>query len=99
MSWLRAIHADSSISTALCLVIDEAQRFGLLSRISQSLADRVGILQLLPFAVEELNAASIPLISARWDGYLVYGGDTESRNRPTAIIPWNRAGLTPGIAG
>ena len=33
------------------------------------------------------------------EGYLVYGGDTESRNRSTAIIPWNRAGVTPGIAG
>jgi predicted AAA+ superfamily ATPase len=39
------------------------------------------------------------LTLASSDGYLVYGGDTESRNRSTAIIPWKRAGLTPGIAG
>ena len=35
-----------------------SQQFGLLSGISQSLAGRVGILQLLPFSIAELRAAS-----------------------------------------
>jgi len=39
------------------------------------------------------------LSSTDSEGYLVYGGDVESRNRSTVIIPWQRAGTTPGIAG
>lgn len=39
------------------------------------------------------------LSSTDSEGYLVYGGDAESRNRSTVIIPWQRAGTTPGIAG
>jgi hypothetical protein len=44
-------------------ILTGSQRFGLLSRISQSLAGRVGILQLLPFAVEELNAAALSAVA------------------------------------
>ena len=39
-------------------VLTGSQQFGLLSGISQSLAGRVGILQLLPFSIAELRAAS-----------------------------------------
>jgi hypothetical protein len=37
--------------------------------------------------------------AADTDGYLVYGGDTESRNRSTVIVPWRAVGLTSEIAG
>jgi hypothetical protein len=40
-------------------VLTGSQQFGLLSGISQSLAGRVGILQLLPFSIAELRAASL----------------------------------------
>jgi predicted AAA+ superfamily ATPase len=40
-------------------VLTGSQQFGLLSGISQSLAGRVGILQLLPFSIAELRAASV----------------------------------------
>lgn len=40
-------------------VLTGSQQFGLLSRISQSLAGRVGLVQLLPFSVEELQAANL----------------------------------------
>ncbi|OHD70507.1 MAG: AAA family ATPase [Spirochaetes bacterium RBG_13_68_11] len=42
-------------------VLTGSQQFGLLSGISQSLAGRVGILQLLPFSIAELRAASVGL--------------------------------------
>jgi predicted AAA+ superfamily ATPase len=42
-------------------VLTGSQQFGLLSRISQSLAGRVGIIQLLPFSIRELDAAAHPL--------------------------------------
>lgn len=38
-------------------VLTGSQQFGLLSGISQSLAGRVGLVQLLPFAMDELDAA------------------------------------------
>ncbi len=42
----------------MCLyVLTGSQQFGLLSGISQSLAGRVGLVQLLPFSCEELQAA------------------------------------------
>ncbi len=40
-------------------VLTGSQQFGLLAGISQSLAGRVGILQLLPFSIGELKAADI----------------------------------------
>ncbi|MCX7031097.1 MAG: ATP-binding protein [Spirochaetes bacterium] len=42
-------------------VLTGSQQFGMLSGISQSLAGRVGILQLLPFSIAELRAASVTL--------------------------------------
>lgn len=40
-------------------VLTGSQQFGLLSRISQSLAGRTGIIELLPFSMAELEAANI----------------------------------------
>ena len=44
-------------------VLTGSQQFGLLSSITQSLAGRVGLVQLLPFAVQELQAAGVALPS------------------------------------
>jgi predicted AAA+ superfamily ATPase len=42
-------------------VLTGSQQFGLLSGITQSLAGRVGLVQLLPFSVQELQAAQVAL--------------------------------------
>ncbi len=44
-------------------VLTGSQQFGLLSGITQSLAGRVGLVQLLPFSVQELQAAQVALPS------------------------------------
>jgi len=44
-------------------VLTGSQHFGLLSGITQSLAGRVGLLELLPFSISELQAAEVPLPS------------------------------------
>ena len=44
-------------------VLTGSQQFGLLSNITQSLAGPVGLVQLLPFAVSELQAAKVELPS------------------------------------
>ncbi len=41
-------------------VLTGSQPFGLLSHITQSLAGQMGLVQLLPFAVQELQAAQWP---------------------------------------
>jgi len=68
-------------------ILTGSQQFGLLSRISQSLAGRVGILQLLPFAVEELNAASIPLPDL--DQLLFQGLYPALYDRPVSPAQWH----------
>ncbi len=40
-------------------ILTGSQQFGLISRITQSLAGRAGLLQLLPFSLEELKAGNI----------------------------------------
>jgi len=44
-------------------VLTGSQQFGLVSGITQSLAGRVGLVQLLPFSTDELQSAKIPLDS------------------------------------
>jgi predicted AAA+ superfamily ATPase len=44
-------------------ILTGSQHFGLLSGISQSLVGRVGLLELLPFSVSELQAAKVPIPS------------------------------------
>jgi predicted AAA+ superfamily ATPase len=58
-SYLQTV-ADESLQPGR-FVLTGSQQFGLLSGIIQSLAGRVGILQLLPFSIAELRAASIAL--------------------------------------
>ncbi|HHT9111431.1 MAG TPA: ATP-binding protein [Candidatus Brocadiaceae bacterium] len=49
-------HVDANMRPGM-FVLTGSQQFGLLSGISQSLAGRVGLVQLLPFSISELNAA------------------------------------------
>jgi predicted AAA+ superfamily ATPase len=44
-------------------VLTGSQQFGLMSNITQTLAGRVGLIQLLPFSLQELQAANMPLLS------------------------------------
>ena len=44
-------------------VLTGSQPFGLLSHITHSVAGRVGLVQLLPFAVQELQAAQLDCTS------------------------------------
>jgi len=53
-------HVDNNPVPGM-FVLTGSQQFGLLSTISQSLAGRVGLVQLLPFAMDELaNATMLP---------------------------------------
>lgn len=52
-------------------VLTGSQQFGLMSNITQTLAGRVGLVQLLPFSLQELQAAHTPILSlddALWRG-------------------------------
>jgi len=51
-------HVDANLRPGM-FVLTGSQQFGLLSGISQSLAGRVGMVQLLPFSINELNAAGV----------------------------------------
>lgn len=53
-------------------ILTGSQQFGLRSGISQSLAGRVGLVQLLPFSMPELQVAG--LLSENLDGLLWRGG-------------------------
>ncbi len=44
-------------------VLTGSQQFGLLSNITQSLAGRVGLVQLLPFSLQELQEGGVPVTS------------------------------------
>ncbi len=44
-------------------VLTGSQQFGLMSNITQTLAGRVGLIQLLPFSLDELQAADAPLLN------------------------------------
>lgn len=54
-------------------VLTGSQQFGLRSQISQSLAGRVGLLELLPFSLGELQDAAVPLAQARLEDVLWQG--------------------------
>lgn len=55
-------HVDADMRMGL-FVLTGSQQFGLMSNITQSLAGRVGLVQLLPFSLEELQAADKPVLS------------------------------------
>lgn len=67
-------------------ILTGSQHFGLLSRITQSLAGRVGLIQLLPLAMSEL--ADSRLLPTRLDELLWRGGYPPLYDRPLAPNDW-----------
>jgi len=67
-------------------ILTGSQQFGLLSGITQSLAGRVGLLQLLPFSLSELHDAVRPL--ATLDEFLVQGFYPPLYDRPVSSGDW-----------
>jgi predicted AAA+ superfamily ATPase len=69
LSWLQRI-LDEKRETGR-FILTGSQQFGLLAGVSQSLAGRVGYLQLLPFSWREISAAGLSLPS--WEAQLLQG--------------------------
>jgi predicted AAA+ superfamily ATPase len=67
-------------------VLTGSQQFGLMSGISQSLAGRVGRIELLPFSMAELAAAG--RLPDSLDGLLWQGGYPPLYDRPVAPDDW-----------
>jgi len=67
-------------------VLTGSQQFGLMSRISQSLAGRVGRIELLPFSIAEL--ASADLLPSNLDTLLWRGGFPPLYDRPLLPDDW-----------
>ncbi|MBT1072228.1 ATP-binding protein [Pelotalea chapellei] len=67
-------------------ILTGSQQFGLFSNITQSLAGRVGMVQLLPFSSTELNQAGIPPISL--DELLFTGLYPPIYDRPVSPAQW-----------
>lgn len=67
-------------------VVTGSQQFGLLSGITQSLAGRVGMVQLLPFAMDELKSAG--KLSDDADRLMLYGMYPPFYDRDLAPADW-----------
>jgi len=67
-------------------ILTGSQQFGLMSRIGQSLAGRVGRIELLPFSVAELR--DVGLVPPDLDGLLWRGGFPPLYDRPLAPGDW-----------
>lgn len=67
-------------------ILTGSQNFGLLSRIAQSLAGRVGLLSLLPFSAQELRRARRPL--GGLDDFLLRGLYPPVHDRRLAPLTW-----------
>ncbi len=67
-------------------ILTGSQQFGLMSGISQSLAGRVGLLQLLPFSLVELKDGG--LLPATLDETMLRGGYPPLYDRPVAPGDW-----------
>ena len=67
-------------------ILTGAQQFGLIAQITQSLAGRVGLLQLLPFSIAELRAAN--RLPATLDDCLCQGGYPPLYDRTLTPDQW-----------
>lgn len=67
-------------------ILTGSQQFGLMSGITQSLAGRVGLIQLLPFSLPELAAAQ--RLPDDLDQLLFQGGYPPLYDRPVAPTDW-----------
>jgi hypothetical protein len=68
------------------LILTGSQNFGLLSRITQSLAGRVGLIQLLPFSIEELDG--VGAVPTALDNLMLRGGYPPLYDRPLTPDTW-----------
>jgi predicted AAA+ superfamily ATPase len=69
-------------------VLTGSQQFGLLAGISQSLAGRVGVTHLLPLALDEISAVSLPAGSSVLDAMLLRGGYPALHVQDITIGDW-----------
>ena len=67
-------------------ILTGSQQFGLMSNITQSLAGRAGLLQLLPLSLAELNAGG--LLPASLDTVMFQGGYPALYDRPVVPDDW-----------
>ena len=67
-------------------ILTGSQQFGLMSNISQSLAGRVGLLQLLPFSLAELKEGGV--FPATLNTAMFHGGYPPLYDRPVAPGDW-----------
>jgi predicted AAA+ superfamily ATPase len=67
-------------------IITGSQQFGLMSNIAQSLAGRVGLLQLLPFSLAELKEGE--LLPATLDAAMLQGSYPPLYDRPVTPGDW-----------
>jgi predicted AAA+ superfamily ATPase len=67
-------------------IIIGSQQFGLMSNITQSLAGRAGLLQLLPFSLAELNVGG--MLPATLDAAMLQGGYPPLYDRPVTPGDW-----------
>ena len=67
-------------------ILTGSQQFGLISQITQSLAGRVGLIQLLPFSLAELQAAD--QLPATLDDCLYQGGYPPLYDRSLSPTEW-----------
>ncbi len=67
-------------------ILTGSQQFGLISQITQSLAGRVGLIQLLPFSVAELRASG--KLPATLDDCLCHGGYPSLYDRTLTPAQW-----------
>jgi hypothetical protein len=69
-------------------ILAGSQQFGLLAHITQSLAARIGLVQLLPFSVAELSHAK--RLPRELDSLLLQGGYPPLYDRAVAPGGWGR---------
>ena len=67
-------------------ILTGSQQFGLMSNIAQSLAGRVGLLQLLPFSLAELKEGG--MLPVALDTMMLQGGYPPLYDRPVAFADW-----------
>lgn len=67
-------------------ILTGSQQFGLMSNIAQSLAGRVGLLQLLPFSLAELKGGG--MLPASLDAAMFQGGYPPLYDRPVSPGDW-----------
>lgn len=67
-------------------IITGSQQFGLMSNIAQSLAGRVGLLQLLPFSLAELKEGG--MLPATLDAAMLQGSYPPLYDRPVTLGDW-----------